>query len=109
MLHKSEFDTFGHQFPHDSKGHVPVHGDQWLAMQFDHADMDPHHDCISDEESTRRMEYLNTVWWPSILQQVQDERIRLEAQHGESFIKHWERVTKPAENSSNAFGVGNCG
>ena len=42
MLHKSEFDDFGHKFPHDSKGHVPVHGDQWRAMQFDHADMDPH-------------------------------------------------------------------
>ena len=106
MLRKSELDQFNHRFPHDHNGHVPVHGDHWQAMQFDHAEMDPHQDGISEEESARRMEYLNKVWWPSILQQVQEERQRLEAEHGESFIKHWERVTKSTENSSHLFGIG---
>lgn len=93
MLHKSSFEHFSGRFPHDTKGNVPVHRDHWHEMEYDHGDMDPNELGISDEEKARRIEYLNTEWWPKILEQVEEERQRLAHQHGETFMEHWKSVT----------------
>ena len=106
MFHKSKLGEYDHRFPHDQAGHVPVHRDHWQQMQFDHADMDPHEDGISGEESTRRLEYLNQVWWPAILQRVNDERQRLETEYGQTFTKHWHDIVYQSPKTEHGFGVG---
>lgn len=105
MLHKTELGDHGETFPHDKAGYVPVHHDQdnWREMQFDHADMDPNAEGISPEEHARRLEYLDTQWWPQVLEKVNAERQRLEEEHGETFIKHWQRVVNRHPHSSHGF------
>ncbi len=106
MFPKSELERFGGRFPHDLVGDVPVGGDCWRQMQFDHAEMDPNEEGISAEEKSRRVEYLDTVWWPKVLEKVHLERQRLEAEHGETFIQHWERVVNRKPHLPHGFGVG---
>ena len=103
MFHKSQLGHFDDQFPHDLTGYVPTEGDHWRQMQFDHADMDPDEKGISADEKARRIEYLNVVWWPEVLQRVHGERQRLEAEHGESFIEHWQRVVNRAPDTPHGF------
>jgi hypothetical protein len=105
MFHKSELGHFGERFPHDLTGYVPTAGDCWRQMRFDHADMDPDEAGISAEERTHRVQHLDVVWWPRVLQQVHGERQRLEAEHGESFIEHWERVVNHATDVPHGFEV----
>jgi hypothetical protein len=106
MFHKSQLDPYPHQFPHDRKGFVPHPTDHWSEMQFEHADMDPHEEGISAEEQARRIEYLNTEWWPQVLDRVADERQRLEEEHGESFITHWHTLMKQPPDNTHGFGLG---
>ena len=106
MFHKSKLDEYGHRFPHDQTGQVPVHGDHWREMQFDHAGMDPHEEGISVEEQSRRMEYLNNEWWPEVLQQVHNEKQRLEAEHGETFTHHWHDIVYQSPRTPHGFGIG---
>lgn len=106
MFHKSELAHFSEHFPQDATGYVPVHGDCWRQMQFDRADMDPDEEGISAEEKARRIEYLDSVWWPEVLKKVNKERERLEEEHGESFISRWHRAVNRRPNESHGFGVG---
>jgi hypothetical protein len=98
MFHKSKLKEYDGDFPHDTEGQVPVHVDCWRNMKFDHADQDPNEEGISADEKVRRMEYLDTVWWPQVLARVQSEHERLTDEHGESFMQQWDRiVNKPAD------------
>lgn len=106
MFHKSEFDHLGHEFPHDQNGFVPVHGDHWRDLQFEHDGMDPQEAGISDEERKRRTEFLNTVWWPEVLKRVQNEHRRLMQIHGETFTEHWHRTVYQSPDTEHGFGVG---
>lgn len=83
-----------------------MQGDHWREMQFEHDDMDPQQDGLSAEERSRRTEYLNTVWWPSVLKRVHDERDRLAGLHGETFTEHWHRTVYTSPESEHGFGVG---
>lgn len=106
MFHKSELAHFGDEFPHDATGYVPIHGDCWRQMQFERADMDPNEEGIAAEEKARRIEYLDTVWWPKVLARVNAERERLEAEHGESFISQWHRAVHHKPDQSHGVGLG---
>ncbi|GAA4457991.1 hypothetical protein [Novipirellula rosea] len=106
MFHKSDLEHFGEEFPQDSTGYVPAKGDCWRQMKFDHADMDPNEEGISAEEKKRRLEYLDTVWWPKVLQKVHVERQRLEAEHGETFIKRWHQAVNRSAEQPHGFGNG---
>ena len=106
MFHKSDLSHYGEHFPHDQKGHVPAPHDHWEAMQFELPGMDPNEEGITSDEQARRIEYLNTVWWPELLQRVSNERQRLQDQHGESFIAHWERVIGHRSNAPHGFEIG---
>ena len=106
MFHRSKLDEFGAKFPHDSKGHVPVHVDCWRKMQFDHADQDPNEEGISEEEKARRIEYLDKVWWPKIMEGVQNEHERLTSEHGESFMKSWATIANRSPNVQHGFEPG---
>jgi hypothetical protein len=105
MFHKSKLEQFEHEFPHDAKGHVPHPHDRWHEMQFEVEGMDPHEEGISEEEKNHRIEYLNNVWWPQVIQRVEEERQRLEAVHGETFIAHWKQLLHHATDSTHGFGV----
>ncbi len=105
MIHKSILDRFIHMFPHDRQGHVPVHSDHWQEMDFEHTEMDPYEEGISEEERARRVEYLNTVWWPDVLEQVEAERRRLEEEHGHTFSEHWKSVVHRSPERPGGFGV----
>ncbi|MCX7387095.1 MAG: hypothetical protein NTX48_10550 [Planctomycetales bacterium] len=106
MIHKSLFGQLGDLFPHDRNGNVPVHNDHWQEMEFEHPEMDPHETGISIEEQSRRTEYLNTVWWPEILQAVNNQRQSLQDEHGESFIEHWNRTVHESPKATPFFGIG---
>ncbi len=105
MFHKSEMDQYGHQFPHDAKGYVPHATDHWRDMNFEHEGLDPYEEGISPEEHDQRVAYLNSTWWPEVLQRVDEERQRLEAEHGETFAKHWQHVLDMPTDNPHGFGV----
>ncbi len=105
MIHESELGEYAKGFPRDLAGHVPVHGDCWRKMRFDLAGMDPDAKGISADERARRIEFLDTVWWPQVLARVRDERQRLESAHGESFINHWERVVNRGAEEPHGYEV----
>lgn len=92
MFHKSHIGEHGERFPADLKGHVPVHGDCWRRMHFDHGELDPEEPGISEEERARRITYLDKVWWPQVLEKVHAERLLLEAEHGPTFMERWDEV-----------------
>lgn len=106
MFHKSKLDQFEAKFPHDSSGHVPVHVDCWRKMEFDHADQDPGEEGISEEEKARRLEFLDTVWWPKILEEVQVEHERLNSEHGESYMKQWDTIVNTGPDLQHGFEPG---
>ena len=106
MIHKSLLGQHGERFPHDRNGNVPVHGDHWRDLQFEYPEMDPHEAGISTEEQARRIEYLNTVWWPGILQDVSNQRQSLENEHGESFTELWNRTVRESPETPHFFGIG---
>lgn len=95
MFHKSQLGEHAEHFFHDTAGYVPVDADSWRRMKFDHADRDPDEEGLSPEERARRLEYLDKVWWPRVLADVHEQRLRLEQEHGESFIQHWQRIVNP--------------
>ncbi|NIL99218.1 MAG: hypothetical protein GTO62_19480 [Planctomycetales bacterium] len=105
MFHKSELQEYAHKFPQDQMGYVPTQGDCWRQMKFDHAHQDPHEEGISEDEQARRIEYLDKVWWPQVLEQVAENRQQLEEAHGDSFIQHWERVVNKAPEEPHGFEV----
>ena len=105
MFHESELDQYGHRFPHDRAGNVPVHHDHWRDMEFDHGDMEPYEEGISTDEQKRRIEYLNTEWWPRIKQQVHDEQVRLTNEHGETFTDHWKQIVERQPRNPHGFGI----
>jgi len=105
MFHKSKLDQFEHQFPHDAQGHVPHPHDRWDQMQFEVEGMDPHEEGISEEEKKRRIEYLNNVWWPQVIAQVEEERQRLETLHGATFMSHWKDLLHHPPESMPGMGV----
>ena len=106
MFHKSKLEKFDAKFPHDSKGHVPVHVDCWRQMRFDHADQDPNEEGISAEEKARRIEYLDKEWWPKVLEGVQEEHERLTDEHGESFMQQWNNIVNKPQNLQHGFEPG---
>lgn len=106
MFHKSQMDQYDHQFPHDSKGFVPHPGDHWSDMSFEREGLDPYEEGISQEEHDRRVAYLNSTWWPEVLERVEEEKQRLLAEHGESFAKHWKQVLETPTSTLHGFGVG---
>lgn len=89
MLHKSELGEHAHRFPTDLDGQIPEHGDHWSDMHFEHGPHDPDEPGISAEERARRIEYLDTQWWPQILAQVQTEKEKLHQLPGGNPIKKW--------------------
>jgi hypothetical protein len=98
MFHKSKLGRHAKHFPHDQMGYVPVDSDSWRQMKFEHADMDPDEEGISAEERARRIEYLDKVWWPRLLADVHEQRLRLVKEYGQSFITQWEQlVNRQAE------------
>ncbi len=106
MFHRSELAEYGTRFPHDHAGYVPVPGDHWRQMHFDHAGMDPDEEGISDQEWARRIDYLDTVWWPRVLARVNEERRRLANQCGPSFTARWERAVNNAPVEAHGFELG---
>lgn len=106
MFHKSELKDYGHHFPHDEKGYVPTHGDNWREMKFDHADQDPDEEGISEEERARRIKYLDEVWWPEVLGKVGQQHRHLEKAHGESFVDHWQRFVNQDPPQPHGFQAG---
>lgn len=107
MFHKSHMDSFNHQFPHDTQGFVPHPGDHWRDMNFEQEGLDPDEEGISVEEHDRRVAYLNSTWWPEVLKCVEEEKQRLETEHGETFIQHWKHVLEVPTSHPHGFGVGN--
>ncbi|MCH5373712.1 MAG: hypothetical protein JJ992_07025 [Planctomycetes bacterium] len=105
MFHKSELGEHARHFPHDLAGYVPVETDSWRQMKFDHAGMDPDEEGLSQEERARREEYLDKVWWPRLLASVHEQRLRLEQEHGESFVKHWQRIVNQEPPQPRSFVV----
>ncbi len=105
MIHKSELGRYGKHFPHDQMGYVPIDTDSWRQMRFDHAEMDPDEEGISAEERTRRLEYLDKVWWPRMLAGVHEHRLRLEKEHGHSFISRWEQAVRRQAESPHSIVV----
>ena len=103
MFHKAKLEKYRGNFPHDSEGHVPVHIDCWRNMKFEHADQDPNEEGITAEEKARRIEYLDKVWWPKILERVQSEHERLANEHGESFMEHWDRIVNEPQHLQHGF------
>ena len=74
-------------------------------MKFDHADMDPEAEGISAEEKARRIEYLDSVWWPKVLEDVAKSQTTLAEKHGESFLEHWQSVVNRHPDVPHGFGV----
>ena len=105
MFHKSQLGEHAEHFAHDSAGFVPVDGDSWRQMKFEHGDRDPNEAGLSQEERDRRVEYLDKVWWPRLLADVHEQRLRLEREHGEAFIRHWQRVVNPEPEDPSIFVV----
>ena len=95
MFHRTQLGEYAEHFPQDLSGYVPVETDSWRQMQFEHTDMDPDEQGLSQEERARRLEYLDKVWWPRVLAEVHEQRLRLEQEHGESFIGFWQRIVNP--------------
>ena len=89
MLHKSELGEHADRFPIDQDGNIPEHGDHWSDSHFEHGPNDPHEEGISDEERARRMDYLNTQWWPKIIAQVNEEKESLSQLPGGNPIRKW--------------------
>ena len=89
MLHRSELGEHAGRFPTDQDGNVPEHGDHWGELNFEHGPNDPHENGISDEERARRMDYLNSEWWPKIIAQVNEEKNKLSRLPGGSPIRKW--------------------
>jgi hypothetical protein len=107
MLHKSELGEHADRFPQDSDGHVPEHGDHWSDMSFEHGPHDPDEPGISAEERAKRMEYLDSQWWPSLLEKVGKQRDELAQLPGGSPIKRWREEAMrepPSQHGYNAEG-----
>ncbi len=105
MFHKSELGEHATGFPHDTAGYVPRGGDHWRQMKFEHGAMDPEEEGISAEERLRRIEYLDQVWWPQILEKVSQEHDRLVNEHGESYLQRWQRVVNRSPDQPGGFEV----
>jgi hypothetical protein len=106
MFHKSKLEKFDAKFPHDSTGHVPLNVKCWREMKFDHADQDPNEEGISEEEKARRLEYLDKVWWPKVLESVQEEHERLAEEHGEAYMKSWNVIANRSPDVQHGFEPG---
>lgn len=89
MLHSSKLGEHAHRFPTDRKGYVPDHHDHWKHMDFDHGPHDPDEPGISEEERQRRIEYLDTEWWPSIIAQVNEQKQQIVDLPDETLIRNW--------------------
>ena len=98
MLHQSELGEHVDRFPADTDGNIPEHGDHWSDLNFDHGPNDPQEEGISDEERTRRKEYLDSEWWPKIIAQVNEQKKTLSQLPGGNPIHKWrEAVIDDAE------------
>jgi hypothetical protein len=47
----------------------------------------------------------DTERWPKVLEKVYGERHRLQSEHGETFIKRWQRVTHRDHEQPHGFGI----
>lgn len=98
MLHRSELGEHARHFPADQDGNVPEPGDHWSDLNFDHGPNDPLEAGISQEERARRTAWLNEHWWPSVIEQVNQEKHNLVRAHGINPIQRWrEEVIDAAE------------
>jgi hypothetical protein len=103
MFHKSHLGEHADHFPHDLEGHIPQEGDDWRTMKFDHGEMNPHEDGITEEERAKRLDYLDEVWWPETLARVEEERSRQHRLYGESFFRRWEEIVNQAPPVQHGF------
>jgi hypothetical protein len=95
MIPHSQLERFGLNFPHDRDGHVPEATDDWRKMSFDHGALDPEEPAISAAERQRRIDHLDTVWWPQVLAEVRRQHDEL-VQRGEpSPLGLWAERMKP--------------
>ncbi|MEQ8791604.1 MAG: hypothetical protein RIC55_35405 [Pirellulaceae bacterium] len=99
MLHHSKLGESARHFPQDRQGHIPDHRDHWSHMDFDHGEHDPEEPGISEEERARRVEYLDTVWWPKIIAQVNQQKKNVVDLPHDTFIRKWsqEVMEQPPE------------
>jgi hypothetical protein len=105
MLHKSKLGEHAAHFPTDLDGHVPEPTDHWSAMNFEHGPHDPDEPGISEEEKARRVAYLDTEWWPSVLAHVEKGKSTLSALPGGNPIKHWRDVVMHEPKPAHGFQV----
>jgi hypothetical protein len=105
VFHKKHLGDHADQFPHDRDGFVPTDADTWRTMNFEQEGLDPDEQGISAEERAHRIEYLDRVWWPRILAEVHDQRLRLVREHGKSFMERWAHFTKEEPDKPHGFGV----
>lgn len=75
-------------------------------MKFEHADQDPNEEGISEDEMAQRIEFLDIVWWPKILEDVQEEHDRLNEEHGESFTQQWDKIVNAPHHPQHGFEAG---
>ncbi len=106
MLHKSKLGEHAEGFPHDRDDHVPHLSDHWRHMNFDHGAKDPDEEGIDEAERARRIEYLDTVWWPEVLAKVDAEKQRLEQTVGHSFIERWQDEVQQPPLQQHGFQAG---
>ena len=105
MLHKSELGKHAERFPFDLDGRIPEHGDHWGDMRFDHGPNDPEEEGIGEEERARRLEYLDTVWWPQVLADVRAEKEKLDQLPGGNPIRKWREQTMHEPPEAHGFEV----
>ena len=106
MLHESKFGDHAHKLPSDRDGNVPEAGDDWRNMNFDHGELDPHEEGISDDERARRMDQLDTQWWPQVIAQVNKQKEELGQLPGGSPIRKWREEVMRSPHLQHGFEPG---